>query len=115
MNPIPNTNQMLISNRTLLVTCTTISMLSFFGILFLVIVISIVVSKAIEIAERYNEMKDNIQKRGHQIVDSEEFKNFKDHLVDAGQNIFRSVKKRAGLITSNEQDDIKEHTEEYAY
>jgi predicted PurR-regulated permease PerM len=99
-----NPNQMLISNRTLLVTCTTISMLSFFGILFLVVVISLVVSKAVELAKKYNNVKGQIQKRGQLLTDSKEFKNFQDHLVDAGQNAFESSKNWAGMEESKEEE-----------
>jgi len=85
-------NGMTISDRTLLFTCTGISLLSFCGVIFLVVVVSLVVSKAVALAERYSTLKTQLKEKGQHIVDSEGFKNFQDHLIDATENALNSTK-----------------------
>lgn len=82
-----------VSDRGLLVTCTTISVLSFVGILFLVIVMSMVVSKAVALSIQYEKFKTQASEKVQNLVESDEFKEFQDHLVDAGRNFVNTTKR----------------------
>jgi uncharacterized UPF0160 family protein len=70
----------------------------------LVVVVSLVVSKAVELAERYTQLKNQIQEKGQRIVESDGFKNFQDHLVEATEKALNPTKHVTGsLVTEEEQ------------
>lgn len=101
MDTIDNTNNTFaISDRKLLVTCTTISILSFFGILFLVVVVSIVVSQAVKLAKKVQNIKNEAKERTQDFIASEGFQDFQDNLVEATQNILGSTKRAIQKDTS---------------
>ncbi len=99
-----NNNTFAISNRGLLLTCTTISILSFFGILFLVVVVSLVVSKAVKLAENYTKFKNEVQDKAQDFVESDNFKNFQDRLVEASQNALNSTRQTDVQRRSENED-----------
>lgn len=100
---------MTISDRTLVIASTTISLLSFCGVIFLVVVVSLVVSKAVALAERYRKVKNQLQEKGQQIVESDGFKNFQDHLIDATENALNSTKHVAQTLGSSNLLEEEEH------
>ena len=110
-------NTIAISDRRLMVTCTTISILSFFGILFLVVVVSIVVSKAVQLALGYQKFKNEAQERTQDFIGSDGFKNFQDHLVEATQNVLgsskRIVQNNVPGVAKEEQDPGPNGTNHY--
>lgn len=96
-------NVIAVSNRGLLITCTTISILSFFGILFLLVVVALVVSKAVQLAENYRNIKNEVQDISQNFVESDNFKNFRNHLVDATKNALTSTQRIVKKRPENEE------------
>jgi predicted PurR-regulated permease PerM len=77
------TNFIILPSRTMLIVCTTMTILSFFGILFLVVVVALIVSRAVQLAVKYEQIKNNAQDKVQDLVESEEWQNFQDHLLKA--------------------------------
>ena len=93
MDIAPSRKTIAISNRGLLLTCTTISILSFFGILFLVVVTAILVSKAVQLAINYAKFQNAVRTGATNFATSDQYKNFQDHLIDASQRALHSTQK----------------------
>ena len=95
MNNQMKHNTPAVSDRGLLLMCTTLSIISFFGILFLVLVVALLVSKAVQLAENYRKVKNEVQDKAQDFIESDNFKNFQDHLVDASERALHSTR---GLV-----------------